>query len=90
LESGSPAIHFNVARAIAKDRPGEAITHLQQAIKVSTNFAMAHRALGELFLQTDQHGNAERCFRTCQRLASDDVARAEILSLIERCQAEQP
>ena len=67
LEPGSPAIHFNVARTIAKDRPGEATTHLQQAIKVSTDFAMAHRALGELFLQTDQQGNAERCFRTCLR-----------------------
>ena len=90
LAPDSPAIHFNVAQAIAQERPGDAIEHLKQATQLTPDFAMAHRALGKLFLQTQQYNDAERSLRTCLRFISDEAQRAEILELIERCKAEQP
>lgn len=90
LAPDSPAIHFNFAQAVAKERPTDAIEHLKQATQFNADFAMAYRALGQLYLQTQQYNDAERCLRTCLRLISDEAQRAEIVGLIERCQAKQP
>jgi len=89
LNPDSPAVRFNLGCALAKDRPTDAIEHLRQATELNPQFALAHRRCGELLLQSNHFREAERSLRASLRLTSDEVRRAELLALIERCEAEQ-
>src|SRR5690606_10232636 len=89
LNPDPPAVRLHLGCALAKDRPTAAIDHLRQATELNPQVALAHRRCGELLLQSNHFREAERSLRASLRLTSDEVRRAELLALIERCEAEQ-
>lgn len=84
----SAAAHYNLGLELSKERPGEAIDHLQRAIGLNAQFAAAHRALSELYVRQNRYADAAEALRRCLPLVEDEDGRGQIVELIRSCERQ--